>query len=636
MKKANRLIKEKSFYLKQHAYNPVDWFPWGEEAFRKAKKEDKPIFISIGYSSCHWCHVMEKESFEDEEVARVINENFVPIKVDREERPDVDRFYMEACQSMTGSGGWPLTVVATPDRKPFFAATYLPKGRLLRILNQIAKMWREERKRLVSAGEEVVKHIQSFSLEREGELPNVLKLVEKFTAELENRFDEVNGGFSPPPKFPQPQNLWFLTNVSSLYGTEKAFEMAAYTLKAMRLGGIYDQIGGGFHRYSVDAMWFVPHFEKMLYDQAGLLVAYSTAYGYSRYWLFKETAEGIFRYLKREMRNPYGTFYSSQDADSNGVEGGFYLWNWKELKEALTSEELEFVRHIYNLSPEGNYEGGYNLPFIGRDLETAAREVGMELPTLIEKKRTVDEKLLSFREKNKPKPERDEKILIDWNSYLLWGLSVAARSLNDNEMREAAQVLYNEIEKYAENGELPHVVYGKEAAEKGLLDDYAFTVRGTVELYLTVGDEKLLERAVELTEKAIRLFYDRERGNFFSSVQKDLPVKQKELLDGAYPSANGVMLQNLSLLFNLTGEFKFREIFERSIKNLSESAERYPAALTSSLEGAVIYEEFQLVNGKEEKLKSLPYRPYMATKVNPQVEKLKVCQKGTCREVEEI
>jgi len=636
MGKANRLMKEKSLYLKQHAYNPVDWFPWREEAFRKAKEEDKPLFISIGYSSCHWCHVMEKESFEDEEVARVINKNFVPIKVDREERPDVDRFYMEICQSITGSGGWPLTVVATPDGKPFFAATYLPKERLIKVLNQIAKMWKEERERLVSAGEEVIKHIQSFSVEKEGEFPAVPELIERFVTELESRFDEVNGGFSPPPKFPQPQNLWFLINVSSLYGKEKAFEMAAYTLKAMRVGGIYDQIGGGFHRYSVDAMWFVPHFEKMLYDQAGLLVAYSTAYSYSRYWLFREAAEGIFGYLKREMESPYGTFYSSQDADSDGVEGKFYLWKWNELKEALTPEELEFARHLYNLSPEGNYEMGYNLLFVGRDFEMAAREMGMELPTLMEKKRTVDQKLRSFREKNKVKPTRDEKILIDWNGYLLWGLSAAARNLNDDKMEETAQVLYNGIKEYAEKGELPHVVYGKEATEKGFLDDYVFTVRGTVELYLTVGDEKLLEKAVELTEKAINLFYDRERGNFFSSVQKDLPVNQKELLDGAYPSANGVMLQNLSLLFKLTGEVKFREIFERSIRNLSEIAERYPSALTSSLEAAVIYEEFQLVEGREEKLKSLPYRPYRATKVNPQAEKLKVCQKGACREVEEL
>ena len=637
MRKANRLINEKSLYLKQHAYNPVDWFPWGEEALKKAREENKPLFISIGYSSCHWCHVMERESFEDREVAEVLNENFVSVKVDREERPDVDRFYMEACQAMTGSGGWPLTVVATPDGKPFFAATYLPKRRLIGVLKQIAKMWREERDRLIQAGDEVVKHIRSFSLEGEGELPHLPELVERFLAELESRFDEINGGFSPPPKFPQPHNLWFLVNLSSLYGKEKAFEMAAYTLKAMRAGGIYDQIGGGFHRYSVDAMWFIPHFEKMLYDQAGLLIAYSTAYGYSGYWLFRETVEGIFSYLNREMRSQRGTFYSAQDADTKGVEGGYYLWKWEELKSILTAEELEFARHLYNLSPKGNYEEGYNLPFIGRDFETAARELKVELPTLLKQKKTVDEKLLAFRERNRQKPARDEKILVDWNGYLLWGLSAAARILKSEEMLNAAETLYREIvEKHGKNGELPHVIYGNEIRGKGLLDDYAFSIRGILELYLTKGDNSFIDRAVELTEKAISLFFDREKGNFFITVLKDVPLKQKELLDEAYPSANGVMLQNLSLLFNLTGELKFREILEKSIKNLSQTLEKYPAALTSSLESAIIQEEFQTVEGQRESIDRLPYRPYRAVKIDPLAEKLKICQKGVCRETDEL
>ena len=634
MRKANRLINEKSLYLKQHAYNPVDWFPWGEEALKKAREENKPLFISIGYSSCHWCHVMERESFEDKEVAEVLNKNFVPVKVDREERPDVDRFYMEACQAMTGSGGWPLTVVATPDGKPFFAATYLPKRRLIGVLKQIAKMWREERDRLIQAGDEVVKHIRSFSLEREGEFPPLTELVEKFLAELKGRFDEINGGFSPPPKFPQPHNLWFLVNLSSLYGKEKAFEMAAYTLKAMRAGGIYDQIGGGFHRYSVDAMWFIPHFEKMLYDQAGLLIAYSTAYGYSGYWLFRETVEGIFSYLNREMRSQQGTFYSAQDADTKGVEGGYYLWKWEELKSILTAEELEFARHLYNLSPKGNYEEGYNLPFIGRDFEAAARELKVELPTLLKQKKTIDEKLLTFRERNRQKPARDEKILVDWNGYLLWGLSAAARNLKSEEILNAAETLYREIvEKHGKNGELPHVVYENEAVEKGFLDDYAFTIRGIIELYIAKKEDDLLKRAVELAEKAIGLFYDKERGNFFLSAKKDIPLRQKELMDGAYPSPNGVMLQNSLLLFNLTGESVFREVFDRSLNSFGQIFRKYPVAVTSAVEAAVMKKEFQMVEGRIEAVEKLPYRPYRVVKVNPDAEKLRLCQDGTCKEL---
>ncbi len=636
MRKANRLVNEKSLYLRQHAHNPVDWFPWGEEAFKKARKEKKPLFISIGYSSCHWCHVMERESFEDEEVAKVLNENFVPVKVDREERPDVDRFYMEACQAMTGSGGWPLTVVATPDGKPFFAGTYIPKERLLKVLKEISRMWREERERLLSAGEEVVKHLKSFSLESHGEVPEVAELANSYVPKMESRFDEVNGGFSPPPKFPQPHNLWLLTNVSAIYGKSRAFEMAAYTLKAMRSGGIYDQIGGGFHRYSVDGMWFVPHFEKMLYDQAGLLIAYSTAFGYSKYWLFEETVNGIFEYLKREMKSPHGTFYSAQDADSEGEEGRYYLWKWEELKKALSPEELEFAKHLYNLSPEGNYENGYNLPFVGRDFERVAEELGMELPELLKKKREVDRKLLSEREK-RVKPARDEKILTDWNGYLLWGLISAYRNTGNSEFLETGEGIYQELtENHCRNGELHHAVYDGEAKENGILDDYAFTVRGILELYLATGREELLEKAAELTEKAIKLFYDETSGNFFISTGKELPIKQKELLDGAYPCGNGVMLQNLSLLYHLTGEIRFKETLEKSLRNLSNLLNKYPSAVTSSLETLIIYKEFQTVEGKEEKLKNIPFRPYRLLKENENLEKLKVCYRGSCREVDSL
>ena len=633
MKKANRLINEKSLYLRQHAHNPVDWFPWGEEAFKKAKEENRPLFISIGYSSCHWCHVMEKESFEDEEVAKVLNKNFVPVKVDREERPDVDRFYMEACQAMTGSGGWPLTVVATPDGKPFFAGTYIPKERLLRVLTEIARMWKEEKERLISAGEEVVKHLKSFSLESQGEVPEIEELVKSYLLEMESRFDEINGGFSPPPKFPQPHNLWLLTNISALYGKNRAFEMAAYTLKAMRLGGLYDQIGGGFHRYSVDGMWFIPHFEKMLYDQAGLLIAYSTAFGYSRYWLFEETVNGIFDYLKREMESSHGTFYSAQDADSEGVEGKYYLWRWEELKKVLSPQELEFSRHLYNLSPEGNYENGYNLPFVGRDFERVAEELGMELEELLRKKREIDRKLLSEREK-RVKPARDEKTLTDWNGYLMWGLASAYRSTGNRELLKAGAKIYSELLKtHYRNGKLYHTVYDGQLKEEGVLDDYAFTVRGILELYLSTGDGELLTKAAELTEKAIKLFYDGTSGNFFISNGRELPMKQKELLDGAYPSTNGVMLQNLALLYSLTGENLFRKNLEKSLNSLSNLLKKHPSAVSSSLEALIIYREFQMVEGKEERLKELPFRPYRLTKRNEKVEKLKVCYKGTCREV---
>jgi len=410
-KKPNRLIKEKSPYLRQHAYNPVDWYPWGEEAFEKANKEDKPLFISIGYSTCHWCHVMEKESFEDPEIAEILNKYFVPIKVDREERPDVDSFYMDACIALTGHGGWPLTVFATPDKKPFYVGTYFPKegrwGRpgLKEVLLTIAELWQKDRQRLLKSAEEITKVVSSRK--QTTPLENIEldpSLLHRAFEELKAQFDPVFGGFGEAPKFPTPHKLLFLNRYYYRYGEKEALRMVELTLTRMRLGGIYDQIGGGFHRYSTDRYWLLPHFEKMLYDQAMLIFAYTEGYLLTDKKLFKETVFEIFEYLKREMLSPEGGFYSAQDADSEGEEGKYYTWSVDELKKVLTPEEFELAKRLYNVEERGNYleeatrrYTGRNILYLEKELKDLAEELNIPPEELQKKVKQINEKLLKER-----------------------------------------------------------------------------------------------------------------------------------------------------------------------------------------------------------------------------------------------
>jgi uncharacterized protein YyaL (SSP411 family) len=628
---ANRLAFEKSLYLRQHADNPVNWFPFGKEAFEKAGKENKPLFISIGYSSCHWCHVMEEESFQDEEVARILNSRFVPVKVDREELPHVDRFYMEACRAMGGSCGWPLSVFATPEGEPFFIATYGPKERFKRLLLEVAELWEKKSDSVVKGAKEVVKRLASLLEGLEGELPGPSAAANCFK-EIESRLDPVNGGYSPPPKFPLPHFNWFLLRYFSLGGSGRAFESAAFTLKAMRLGSVYDQIGGGFHRYSTDAAWFVPHFEKMLYDQAGLLVTYSEAYALSGYWLFKETVKELISYLERELLLSNGLFASSQDADSPEGEGRYYAFTWGELKEALTPEELEFARQLYNLSPEGNWEEGLNLLYPAEEFEVKAEKLGLSLEDLLKKKALVDSKLLSLRGKKVP-PATDEKALTDWNGYLLWGLAVASRFVEPAAKERAVALATSLLERSYRDGKLYHVLYGSEPAVEALLDDYAFLIRGLLELGSATLNDDFYSAAAELADIAVKAFY--RGGRLYGS--SDNTFNLADPFDGAYPSGVAVMVQNLLIMSELLGLNEFKKVAENVLRSYSEAVNRYPSGVVSLVE-AVLMEggELSVVeSASQEALGKLlkEFRPYRFFRLNPEVEGVKVCERGVCREI---
>ena len=563
----NLLSKEKSLYLREHADNPVNWHPWRPETLKKAREEGKPLFVSIGYSSCHWCHVMRRESFEDEEVAQILNENFIPVKADREERPDVDKLFMEGCIAATGQGGWPLNAVATPEGKPFVFFTYLPKERLIRVLKQVARIWREDRKRVLEAAEEVVRRVSALPAGyRE---VNSKELLKELIKEAEGRFDPIYGGFSPAPKFPRPQISEALLKAYEETGSPEAFAMATLTLKAMRLGGIYDQIGGGFHRYSVDGMWLIPHFEKMLYDQAGLLLAYARAYKESSYWLFKETAEGILKYLERELSAPDGLFYSSQDAESEGKEGAFYIWSLKEVEEALTGEELKLAKEIYKIGREGNFEGEKSVLFIGEELEEIAERLGLSLRELLERKAAVDRKLFKAREERE-RPRVDKKVVVGWSSFTAWALIEGGKALGDKKMEERGlKAVRALLEKGVKGEEVFRVIYGGEPQAEGTLEDYAFLIRALISAGKT-------EEALRLTERALTLFHDETGGGFFLYRENELPVRLKEPYDGAYRSSYSVMVENLMELSKEKGIKEFEEIARRAVNSIGRLIEQSP------------------------------------------------------------
>lgn len=592
-KAPNRLIKEKSPYLLQHANNPVDWYSWGKEAFAKAKAERKPIFLSIGYSTCHWCHVMERESFEDEEVAAVLNERYVAIKVDREERPDVDSLYMNICHAMTGQGGWPLTIIMSPEKMPFFAGTYFPKhsqwGRpgLLDILGQIGEMWKEDSMKLSQAGQRAIEAIKEYSRNSgAGELDP--HLLEKAYASLAKRFDTRHGGFGRAPKYPSPHNLFFLLR----YGRSKAregkgtdIEAAAIvekTLEQMYKGGIFDHIGFGFARYSTDDKWLVPHFEKMLYDNALLSIAYLEAWQITKKPLFKEAAEQIFTYVLRDMTSPEGGFYSAEDADSEGVEGKFYLWTPAEIKEVLGEEQGGLYCAIYDITEQGNFEGKSIPNLIERDLTDTA---------FTEKKRLLEEgrqKLFAARMKRIP-PHKDDKILTSWNALMIAALALGARILERKDYLAAAVRALDFICKnlVRPDGRLLARYREGEAAYEAYLDDYAFLVWALLELYQATYQPHYLQKALEQNEQMLELFRDEEQGGLFLTGEdaEELPLRPKDGHDGAIPSGNSVAAFNLLRLSRLTGEFKLEEKAQGIFSSLAKEVGQAPAGYTFLLLG---------------------------------------------------
>jgi uncharacterized protein YyaL (SSP411 family) len=595
----NRLIREKSPYLLQHAYNPVDWYPWGEEAFEAAKRQDKPVFVSIGYSSCHWCHVMEKESFEDDQVAKLMNSAFICVKVDREERPDLDGVYMAVCQVMGRSCGWPLNVLMTPDKKPFFASSYIPKDTrfglagMVDLIPQIEEMWKARRSDLENLGDDITRRIETLEKRTVGnELgKDVLDdAYEKFVL----RFDAENGGFGSAPKFPSPHNLLFLLRYWNRTKEKNALEMAEKTLRAMRTGGIFDQVGFGFHRYSTDAEWLVPHFEKMLYDQALLALAYTEAFQATGAGKFKVTAKEALTYVLRDLASPEGGFYAAEDADSEGEEGKFYLWTEEEIRKALPLEDANLAIRLFGVKAGGNYaeagrkRNGENILHLAEPLEQVTSESQLTIDELIFRLEKICNLLFKAREK-RVRPSKDDKILVDWNGLMIAALAKASNVFGEPRYLgaavEAAGFILEKMKD--ENGILYHRYAKGERAIAAFLDDYAFLVWGLVEIYETNFDESYLQAAVELTNTMVSRFWDGEDGGFFSTTKdaENAVPRRKAVYDGALPSGNSVALLNLLRLSLLTGDATYRELASKIVRVFSEDVKMSPVAHTFMLIG---------------------------------------------------
>ncbi|HET9940967.1 MAG TPA: thioredoxin domain-containing protein [Candidatus Eisenbacteria bacterium] len=565
----NRLAREKSPYLLQHAGNPVDWYPWGEEAFAKAAGEEKPIFLSIGYSTCHWCHVMERESFETEEIGRILNEHFVAIKVDREERPDVDHIYMTVCQALTGSGGWPLTVFLTPAREPFFAGTYFPPetrfGRpgLRELLYQIVGAWESQRDQILTVATQIVDAIRPNFAAHPGERLDEKTMRAAFE-DLAARYDAEQGGFGTAPKFPTPHQLTFLLRYWNRTQDGRALAMVEGTLQAMRRGGIYDQVGFGFHRYATDREWRVPHFEKMLYDQALLLDAYVEAYQATGQSLYAGVAGEIVTYLGRRLMSPEGAFYSAEDADSEGEEGKFYVWTRDEIDRVLGAERGALYARAYGIEKDGNWvdeahgtRPGTNIPYLDRDPAALAEELASDPAALALELDGCRAALEEARER-RPRPHRDDKILTAWNGLMAASLAKAARALD----RPAYAAMAGRALEFVKarlvrgDGRLLARYRDGEAAHAGYLDDYAFVLRARLELFEATSDPAHLEEAVALAREMDRLFWDTAEGGYFFTGQDAEPLlaRTKESYDGAIPSGNSVAASALLRLSRMTGD----------------------------------------------------------------------------------
>lgn len=570
---ANRLHKEKSPYLLQHGENPVDWFPWCEEAFRKAEQEDKPVFLSIGYSTCHWCHVMAHESFEDQEVAEILNQEFISIKVDREERPDIDAVYMSVCQAVTGSGGWPLTILMTPKQKPFFAGTYFPKkgayGRmgLTELLERVAFLWKENREELIEAGNQITAAINLDST-RSGHAPD-RQLIKRAASQLARTFDVKWGGFGQAPKFPTPHNLLFLMRYASTTHEAGIMKMAHITLENMARGGIHDHIGGGVSRYSTDEKWLIPHFEKMLYDNALLLMAYVKAYQHTKQEDFADVAHRTARYILRELTSEEGGCYCGQDADSDGVEGKYYVFTPNEVKQVLGESDGEEFCRLYDITEAGNFEGK-SIPNRIRSAEIGWDHNDSRI-----------KKLYNYR-LDRTQLHKDDKILLSWNAWTMIALAQAGLVLDEKDYLNASIRIHRFIEsKMTSNDGRLYLRYRDgDAAHVGQLDDYAVYSLALLELYRTTLDAEYLQKAIHRAEQMVELFEDKEQGGYFMTASDGEPLiaRPKETYDGAIPSGNSVAAMVLQRLASLTGEGKWQDAAQRQMQFLADSTSDYPSS----------------------------------------------------------
>jgi uncharacterized protein YyaL (SSP411 family) len=590
----NRLAKESSPYLLQHAKNPVDWYPWGDEAFVKAKEQDKPVFLSIGYSTCHWCHVMERESFESEEVAKLLNADFVAIKVDREERPDVDAVYMAAVQAMTGSGGWPLSIFLTPDRKPFFGGTYFPPddrhGRpgFKTVLARIAAHWKGHRAEVDGSAEELTAHIQASDALGSGDVgvAALARAVEQFRAS----FDARRGGFGGAPKFPRAFALSFLLGERGRAGRSAVLPIVEKTLDEMQRGGIRDHLGGGFHRYSTDAEWLVPHFEKMLYDQATLARAYVEAWQITGNPEFAATARATFEYVLRDLTDRMGGFRSAEDADSEGVEGKFYVWTRAEVLAALGDEDGAFFADLYDVTERGNYKDeathrdtGRSIARLETSLEVEARKAGADPKEFAQRVAALRDTLLSLRG-IRVRPHRDDKVLTDWNGLMIGSLAYGGAALSEPRYVEAAAGAADFVfaNLRTKSGLLHRWRKGASGID-GFLDDHAFLTLGLVELYEATFDPKWLAAALDLAREMVAKFEDKKGGGFFLSAGEALVARTKELYDGAVPSGNSAAMLALLRVGRLTQDEALEAKARAALSAWASTIERYPSGYPVAL-----------------------------------------------------
>ncbi|MGZ8482859.1 MAG: thioredoxin domain-containing protein [Candidatus Binatia bacterium] len=582
-KHTNRLIHETSPYLLQHAHNPVDWYGWGEDAFQKAKAEDKPILLSIGYSACHWCHVMERESFENEEIARLMNQLFVNIKVDREERPDLDEIYMSAVQMLTGRGGWPMTMFLTPDRKPFYGGTYFPpedRGGMpgfAQVLMGVNQAYRERPADVEKSVTEILGALRRMAESAETDKTFSKTIIAEGAAKVAQAYDADNGGLGQAPKFPNAGVYELFLRHYHHSNSSRYLEMVTHTLSKMARGGIYDHLGGGFHRYSVDAKWLVPHFEKMLYDNGQLVRIYAHAFKATREPLFKAVVDETLTYLLREMFQPEGGFYSTQDADSEGVEGKFFVWSEAEVMQILGAADGAIFCRVYDVTESGNFEEK-NIIHPILTLEQASKYFRKELGEIDRVIADAKQKLFFEREK-RIKPFRDEKIITAWNGLMLSGLAEAIKISPQPAYMDAAQRTIEFIfTKLFRDGFLLHTYKNGQAKLLGYLDDYAFTAVGLLDIYEALFDRSALARAIELTEIMLREFWDKQDGGFFSTgnSHEKLISRAKPIFDASIPSGNAVATQLLLRVFHITGEERYFHHAEKVLRSYYDAMENQP------------------------------------------------------------
>ena len=587
----NRLANSDSPYLLQHASNPVDWYPWSEEAFNIANNTNKPIFLSIGYSTCHWCHVMEYESFEDSLVAELMNKSFINIKVDREEMPEIDHLYMSVCQAMTGHGGWPLTIVMTPNKEPFFSGTYFPKDGtgnrpgMLQLIPAINNAWNTKQNEIQNTINQIKDYLKKTnSVPMQGEWDK--EIINKAYSAYYKRFDDNNGGFGSSPKFPSPHNLMFLTKFSKSYMNPDALGMVLKTLDKIRDGGIFDHIGYGFHRYSTDEKWLVPHFEKMLYDQAMLSMAYLEAYQVTKEKKYAKVAEEIFTYVLRDMIDQRGGFYSAEDADSEGEEGKFYTWSTNQLLEILGEKDAEIMKKVYNFDDNGNFLdeathqiNGFNIPHISNSIADLSSEIGIpidRLENIIEKNRKI---LFDNREK-RTHPLKDDKILTDWNGLMIASLAYGGSVLNNiNYINAAEKSAIFILENLKDNkGRLLKKYRNGKASFAPHIDDYSFMVWGLLNLYEATYKYQYLKEAIELSNIMVTDFWDNDGGGFFigANESEKLIIRAKESYDGAIPSGNSVSVMNFNRISRFTGNTNWSELANKTLRAFTESSNKSP------------------------------------------------------------